>query len=406
MKCELIRDLLPLYADGLCSDETNAQVEVHLETCEECRQKLAHYQANIGEERNNAAEDPSAIRPMKKVRTKLRRHKWLSVTVCVFLCILVAGLGVLTVGEINGHAVSFSTCGNIIRLNHITNQLTKGNTDVLLDALAFRWEDVYAVKGLTDMGNMGEYRDELKKQMDTAYAHYFEGKNITVKFSHVDGGNTMADSSGGPIILYSKCYVYDFYEDDALLLSMCFFNRDGKYFVQEYGADDTAINNTYSFAANTLPMDELIMEIVRYAVKIRYNEFSATGEIAENSDGTAKSTPLKMMFKLAPAGTDEMTAGQNAVQDRITALHEEGWAVKEFMYAIDTYDAEKGRWLYKVWFVFENPETEESCMMEQRFICYDCNFYTITDEEASIISSTDNVSAEIKEMILHLFDGK
>ena len=43
--CEVIRDLLPSYADGLTSKVTNQWIENHLSTCEECRQALAAMQA-------------------------------------------------------------------------------------------------------------------------------------------------------------------------------------------------------------------------------------------------------------------------------------------------------------------------------------------------------------------------
>lgn len=36
MKCEIIRDLLPLYMDGCCSPESCAEVEAHLKTCPDC----------------------------------------------------------------------------------------------------------------------------------------------------------------------------------------------------------------------------------------------------------------------------------------------------------------------------------------------------------------------------------
>ncbi len=37
MDCEIIRDLLPLYADGLTSESSNRQIEDHIRTCGECR---------------------------------------------------------------------------------------------------------------------------------------------------------------------------------------------------------------------------------------------------------------------------------------------------------------------------------------------------------------------------------
>ena len=33
MKCEMIRDLLPLYIDGLTSEESNKEIDKHLKTC-------------------------------------------------------------------------------------------------------------------------------------------------------------------------------------------------------------------------------------------------------------------------------------------------------------------------------------------------------------------------------------
>lgn len=40
LSCEIIRDLLPLYHDGVCSNDSNALVEEHLMYCANCRTEL------------------------------------------------------------------------------------------------------------------------------------------------------------------------------------------------------------------------------------------------------------------------------------------------------------------------------------------------------------------------------
>lgn len=40
MNCEVIRDLLPLYHDGVCSSESKALVEQHLKNCLSCQKEL------------------------------------------------------------------------------------------------------------------------------------------------------------------------------------------------------------------------------------------------------------------------------------------------------------------------------------------------------------------------------
>ena len=40
MNGEVIRDLLPLYHDGVCSSESKALVEQHLKNCLSCKKEL------------------------------------------------------------------------------------------------------------------------------------------------------------------------------------------------------------------------------------------------------------------------------------------------------------------------------------------------------------------------------
>ncbi|MBE6639015.1 MAG: hypothetical protein E7616_06140 [Ruminococcaceae bacterium] len=47
MNCNIIKDLLPLYADGVCSPESSKLIEGHLAECKECQKILADMQAQI-----------------------------------------------------------------------------------------------------------------------------------------------------------------------------------------------------------------------------------------------------------------------------------------------------------------------------------------------------------------------
>lgn len=40
ISCGVIKDLLPLYHDGVCSDESKAMVEEHLASCDDCQSEL------------------------------------------------------------------------------------------------------------------------------------------------------------------------------------------------------------------------------------------------------------------------------------------------------------------------------------------------------------------------------
>ena len=50
LSCEIVQDLLPLYCDGVCSEESRQAVEAHLEGCENCRAdtRLMEQKLNAG----------------------------------------------------------------------------------------------------------------------------------------------------------------------------------------------------------------------------------------------------------------------------------------------------------------------------------------------------------------------
>ena len=47
LSCDIISDLLPLYADGKCSEHTKKCIIHHTDSCDECRNTLAEMNANI-----------------------------------------------------------------------------------------------------------------------------------------------------------------------------------------------------------------------------------------------------------------------------------------------------------------------------------------------------------------------
>lgn len=69
--CEVIRDLLPSYVDGLTSEQTNRLIREHLDSCEECRRCFAAMQAPMPEA--EAESEKKEINFLKKNKKKNRK---------------------------------------------------------------------------------------------------------------------------------------------------------------------------------------------------------------------------------------------------------------------------------------------------------------------------------------------
>ncbi|MCD7918271.1 MAG: zf-HC2 domain-containing protein [Clostridiales bacterium] len=89
LSCDLIRDLLPAYVEGDCSQDTKAAVEEHLAQCADCRaccQRMGH---PIPEP---PADDGEAA-ALRTYAAKVRRHKARRVVATVAAVLVLAVLG-------------------------------------------------------------------------------------------------------------------------------------------------------------------------------------------------------------------------------------------------------------------------------------------------------------------------
>ena len=90
IKCEVIKDLLPLYVDGVVSEESRALIEEHLKECEDCREYLRLLQEDIPQTEELDYADEAAS--LKKIKGKMLRNRIMTVVITLVFVIIAAAV--------------------------------------------------------------------------------------------------------------------------------------------------------------------------------------------------------------------------------------------------------------------------------------------------------------------------
>lgn len=132
--CDIIKDLLPLYAENISSDDTRILVEEHIISCENCKQEL---------NKLNTPKDFSLetnILPLKKMQVTLLKRKYLTILLSVSFTIL---LLIITMGYITAPKyIPYSK--NLISITEATNNSIIVNFEVpsaRYEIIKYRSED-------------------------------------------------------------------------------------------------------------------------------------------------------------------------------------------------------------------------------------------------------------------------
>ena len=98
--CEIIRDLMPLYLDGLTNEVSGREIERHMEECGECRERFQRLQININTQgAEKRSERKNEIDYLKKVKKSARGKAAVSIVAVLAFVFLAVFLKLYVIGS-------------------------------------------------------------------------------------------------------------------------------------------------------------------------------------------------------------------------------------------------------------------------------------------------------------------
>lgn len=143
LSCKVIEDMLPMYCDGICSDESAELVDEHLKSCPQCSRVLAEMQSEL-EFPQNKIDD---MKPLAEIRSEWKKENERSAKkgACITLAIIAALLIVLTVVWYCGYAIHYDKLaekmekitGKTAAMTTASHSLEHGNYMIILKKPGF-----------------------------------------------------------------------------------------------------------------------------------------------------------------------------------------------------------------------------------------------------------------------------
>lgn len=90
ISCHIIQDILPLYVDGIVSEDTKKMVEEHMQECESCRREAEHMQERIVLPDKGVFYQKEQEILQKLKRRLLNRRVFSAILGAAFVCVLLA----------------------------------------------------------------------------------------------------------------------------------------------------------------------------------------------------------------------------------------------------------------------------------------------------------------------------
>ena len=92
ISCEIIKDLLPLYHDGVCSNDSRSMVKEHIAYCDTCKAELQALDDELQFPIKNAEQNLNEAEAVKKLSRRWKKGMRKSLLKGILITILIIAL--------------------------------------------------------------------------------------------------------------------------------------------------------------------------------------------------------------------------------------------------------------------------------------------------------------------------
>lgn len=220
--CDIAKDLIPLYSEGICSEESNKAVKNHLAGCESCRRLL-----ELPVEQEQITSVPEEKNVFKKLNRKIKRGKLGIIILSIALLLIVGAVGFLTVGQIvKGEGmVSFDTIAQTIEAKKIVGYITDKDFNSYVNSI---YDNKYYFK--SDNVTSEKINDKSAAELSQAYEASFG--RAEVKGVDINSCYTVLPEPNAVMIL-TNCIIK--YSDGSALELELVKNYDNRFLTSALG---------------------------------------------------------------------------------------------------------------------------------------------------------------------------
>lgn len=186
LSCDIYEDLLLLFEDGLCSEDTKKLVEEHLAECERCSsylKKIRLPEEMTQEEPPQEESEEDTLAEKESIRKSFRkiRRRWAISLLIIPLLLLLSGPALMIVNEVRGDGICFSNLDDIWRCHRFWSLISHGDYDKAVKMLDYT-DSYYSVQETLLGGRPDGQTEEIRQFY---YEVYGDVLNMTLdEFNH------------------------------------------------------------------------------------------------------------------------------------------------------------------------------------------------------------------------------
>lgn len=164
VKCPVIQDLLPLYIDGVCSEESRVMVEDHIKDCKACEAKLRAQKEDLLVDEKVIADNLKLKEPFKRIKRFQRTRLIVILLAIPFL--------LLSFIEIRGDGVGFSALYGRYKTQKFLSYVEKGEFEKASKYTSFDGGRYGDIENKTEAKNQWiEAMEQLEKHGTKIVSH-------------------------------------------------------------------------------------------------------------------------------------------------------------------------------------------------------------------------------------------